>query len=395
MSLIVREAEGSVRDGLSLLDQVFSYGESPITVDDVVEVLGLVNRDVLNNIARALLAGDRAGALANLSETFSYGMDTKRFMSDLLESFRALLLLKIDGCQHLLDLAENDKETLQKTADEFTIESIHQKLSLLMKTAEDLRYSSQPRLTLETAFLAIIESGNVTAVASLLSTLDKTLATLPEQDEKAPTPPSTIADEHPEQPKKKIAEKPVLPRDPEEPPPPESETTPIDDNQPPWQQDVPPTPEPDKTFQTAPVSPVPEQPAQDNEENRPVDDITARWQDFVDYIKDLKPGTGTGLQQATGIEVNDREIVINFENPEDYAILSAGRNRTSLEEFLQKFFKMRYTVSFRADETPETNNDTGANNPKKQRRKLASHPTVQMTEEILGGQAGTIRLYTK
>ncbi|MEE4165245.1 MAG: DNA polymerase III subunit gamma/tau, partial [Desulfocapsaceae bacterium] len=72
LSLIVREASGSVRDGLSLLDQVFSYGQSPITAADVVDVLGLVNRDVLNNIVVALLEGNRAQALMSLDETFKY-----------------------------------------------------------------------------------------------------------------------------------------------------------------------------------------------------------------------------------------------------------------------------------------------------------------------------------
>ena len=92
------EMDGSMRDGLSLLDQVFSYGESPITVDEVVEVLGLVNRDVLNTIVIGLLRGDKAMALTGLDETFKYGMDVKRFMSDVLDSFRSFLLVKVGDC---------------------------------------------------------------------------------------------------------------------------------------------------------------------------------------------------------------------------------------------------------------------------------------------------------
>ncbi len=194
LSLIVREAEGSVRDGLSLLDQVLSYGDSPISGADVVEVLGLVDRDVLFSITAALLSGDRTTALDNLAETFRFGMDIKRFLSDLLECFRNLLLIRIGGCSQLLDLPEDEKSTYQTLAGSHTVQTIHQKLNLLMQAADAIRYSFQPRLTLETAFLSIIESGNVVNVADLLTKLDSAitaLSTVPSPEDTAPvtTPP--------------------------------------------------------------------------------------------------------------------------------------------------------------------------------------------------------------
>ena len=108
LALIVREAEGSVRDGLSLLDQILAYADKRITAADVADVLGLVGRDVLQAIARALLTGDRQAALARLGEAFQHGMDLKRFMADLLDCFRSLLLLRISGCEQLLDLPADE-----------------------------------------------------------------------------------------------------------------------------------------------------------------------------------------------------------------------------------------------------------------------------------------------
>ena len=205
LSLIVRESEGSVRDGLSLLDQVFSYGESPITVDEVVDVLGLVNRDVLNSIVRSLLNGDKAQALANLDETFKFGMDVKRFMSDLLDCFRSLLLVKIGECDQLLDLPDDDLQVVHQTAKDYSVETIHQKLNLLMQAAEAIRFSLQPKLVLETSFLSIIESGNVIPVSSLLSQLDQVISKLPKQPETIHKKPPPVVPEK-LQSKKKIAE---------------------------------------------------------------------------------------------------------------------------------------------------------------------------------------------
>ncbi|MGI9570717.1 MAG: DNA polymerase III subunit gamma/tau, partial [Desulfobulbia bacterium] len=108
LSLIVREADGSVRDGLSLLDQVLSYGESPIDEKDVVEVLGLVRRELVLGITEALLTGDRSKALTLLAEAFDFGMDVKRFITDLLECFRSLLLINIGGCDQLMQQSDDD-----------------------------------------------------------------------------------------------------------------------------------------------------------------------------------------------------------------------------------------------------------------------------------------------
>lgn len=179
LSLIVREAEGSVRDGLSLLDQVLSYAASPISSDSVVEVLGLAKREVIISITTALLSGDRSRALALLAETFDYGMDIKRFVADLLECFRALLLIKIGNCESLLQQSDEDKATLSKLAESYNFETIHQKLNLLMQTADDLRFSFQPRLTLESGFMSIIAAGDVVGIDSLLGKIDSALSSLP------------------------------------------------------------------------------------------------------------------------------------------------------------------------------------------------------------------------
>ena len=206
LSLIVREADGSVRDGLSLLDQVLSYGESPIDDNDVVEVLGLVKREVVLGIAGALLAGDRTKALTTLAEAFDFGMDVKRFIADLLECYRTLLLIKIGNCEQLLPQSEEDLEQLRILAQAHPVESIHHKLNLLMQTADDLRFSFQPRLTLETSFLSIISAGDVIGVDTLLGKLNTALESLPDQAgaEQTAPPDSPVPESVPEEKKSEV-----------------------------------------------------------------------------------------------------------------------------------------------------------------------------------------------
>ena len=92
IEMISREAEGSVRDGLSLLDQVFSFGGDQISDEDVTEVLGLVDRQVFESLSKAILAGDLAKCLEVFNKSYSAGIDLKRFANDLLGYFRSLLI---------------------------------------------------------------------------------------------------------------------------------------------------------------------------------------------------------------------------------------------------------------------------------------------------------------
>lgn len=178
LSLIVREAGGSVRDGLSLLDQMFSYGDTKISHEDVVEVLGLVNRDILQKLVVSLLDGNKTDVFLSLNEVFGFGIDLKRFLEDLMSFFRGLLLSKLNGCESLIDLPEDELQNLNDLSVNYSAETIHMKLILLMEVAESLKFSTQPQLTLETSFLKIIEAGNIIPVSTLLSQFDQLTAGL-------------------------------------------------------------------------------------------------------------------------------------------------------------------------------------------------------------------------
>lgn len=172
LSLIVREAAGSVRDGLSLLDQVLSFSNECITTEDVVEVLGLIDRDVLIALTRALLDGNHATAFLSLDQIFKFGMDIKRFCTDLIGQFRTLLLCKIEGCRPLVDLPEAEYQTYTNMATQYSTEALHLKMNMLVDMAEHIGRSNQPRLVFETTFLKIIAAGNVVPVATLLGKLE-------------------------------------------------------------------------------------------------------------------------------------------------------------------------------------------------------------------------------
>lgn len=375
LSLIVREADGSVRDGLSLLDQVLSYGESPIDENDVVEVLGLVRRELVLGIAEALLTGDRTQALTMLAEAFDFGMDVKRFITDLLECFRSLLLINIGGCDQLLEQSDEDAVFLRTLAQAHPVESIHQKLNLLMQTADDLRFSFQPRLTLETSFLSIISAGDVVGVETLLGRIDTVLGSLPDQlteeritTVRQPATASSIKAEAEPQEEKKTAAAPPEPS-PEE---------------------IPPL-KPTFTLEPAGIDELETEPRVEDE---PLTrrDVRKDWLDFISYLKNEKEWMAQSLQQTVSVKEQDKELLLEFDDPNDCFVLRSKENRQILTEYVLDFFQQDLSVRIIS---PDNSNGTGVQNseePKRRRKLLASHQVVRMAEEIFNGRVGDIRI---
>jgi len=405
LSLIVREAEGSVRDGLSLLDQVFSYGEKHITTRDVTEVLGLVNRDILFHLSEALLAGDRTTALRSLEDIFAFGMDIKRFSADLLECFRTLLLTRIEGCSELLDLPVEELQRCSELSSRFSAETIHQKLNLLMQLVENIRHSSQPRLALETGFLKIIEAGNVVAVTDLLDKLQKLLSDgVPPPAARQPAaaasasrpavPPVTHPAASTQPLKKKLAPEPAAgPPDHREIPLPQEESKAHLQPEPPPAGDLAPA---DKTpaAQAALPENRPESPPPPGQvEVHPhAKDIRKHWPEFIAYVKERVVWMAQDLNRAR-VREGDGELQLHYDDPAECSLLRRKENKNQLTEFVLDFFQKELKVHFMLPKAEDSQEEKNGNNaPQQKRQQLAHDPLTIMTAEIFHGQVGDIRI---
>ena len=94
LALIAREAKGSFRDALSLLDQVIAFNPHAVTTDEVVSILGLTGVDSLVRIMTAVLAHDSASSLSLVQELFQQGYDPEQFILDLIRYVRNLLVIR-------------------------------------------------------------------------------------------------------------------------------------------------------------------------------------------------------------------------------------------------------------------------------------------------------------
>ncbi len=135
LRMIARKADGSVRDSLSLLDQIAAYTTDSITEQHVIQALGLVDRKFLFDFTAAIASRESKTSLRLIKTVFDGGVDPKDFVAELLEHFRVLLILTTDKeSGDLLAFGEEELAEYSEQAGYFTVGDIIR----LMKTATDL-----------------------------------------------------------------------------------------------------------------------------------------------------------------------------------------------------------------------------------------------------------------
>src|SRR6185436_6124075 len=151
---IARAAEGSMRDAESALDQVISFAGTTIGDDDVSGALGLVDLETLNETVQAIADQDSERLLRMVDGIVSRGYDLRNFLREMMVHIRALLVVKIAGFDaELVQLPETEASSLKTLGESFSEQDLLRFFSILTKTEQDIRFTSQPRFQLELALV--------------------------------------------------------------------------------------------------------------------------------------------------------------------------------------------------------------------------------------------------
>ena len=150
LALIAVNADGSVRDSLSILEQCISTGETRITRDDVAEMLGTAGEDVMIELTDLVMKADMSSALLLLDSAINSGRDVKQFMKEWLAHFRNLLMAKyIQDPESALNMSLENVERVRKQSAEISTDLLNRGITELTKTISESRWSAQPRVMLE------------------------------------------------------------------------------------------------------------------------------------------------------------------------------------------------------------------------------------------------------
>jgi DNA polymerase-3 subunit gamma/tau len=170
---IAREADGSMRDAQTLLDQLIAYGGSEIGDAQVAEVLDLIDRRLLFAIAEACVEGDAARALGACAEAGTAGVDAKRLGENLLRLLRDLVVLRIaPDADELVECSDEERAELRGLAQRTDSARLRRMFRALVKEQENLVWAPQPFAVLEMAAVRLAQMPASDDVAQLLGRLD-------------------------------------------------------------------------------------------------------------------------------------------------------------------------------------------------------------------------------
>ena len=173
LDLIAREAGGSMRDALSLLDQIMTGTQGLMTHEQVLDILGVIDRKILFDLSDSILNADIHAVLNLLDDIYDRGHDMKKLYADLLEHFRNLLVAAMGNkIEKLVDLPSGEIEQLITQAQPLSAEALNQIFDMLFKAEVSIRLSPQPKLALEMTLIKLLQTRPALPIDVLIDKLD-------------------------------------------------------------------------------------------------------------------------------------------------------------------------------------------------------------------------------
>ncbi|HVQ28671.1 MAG TPA: hypothetical protein VMV21_03780, partial [Vicinamibacteria bacterium] len=178
---IARAAEGSVRDALSLFDQVLSYSGNDVKDEDIAALLGLVDRELLLTVSRAVVAGESLALLDLVERLADYGADYRNFARELLLHFREILVVKLapEDSALLTAVVPEERARLRPLADALAEEDLLRTIDVLTQAETELRAAQDPRVTLEFALLKLVQMRRLLPFQDLVDRVERMAAGVP------------------------------------------------------------------------------------------------------------------------------------------------------------------------------------------------------------------------
>lgn len=167
--LIARQGDGSMRDALSLLDQVISFTNGKLSEAEVSKVLGLTERSLVYEAYQNILSRDPGAMVQTLQKLAQSGQNPNLFLEDLSKTLRHSLILKTDPTARLLiDLPDDEIDLLITQIQDATDPDLHMLFDMTLKSLSDISRSSEPQTVFEIALLRLSQAPQIKDLRQLL-----------------------------------------------------------------------------------------------------------------------------------------------------------------------------------------------------------------------------------
>jgi DNA polymerase-3 subunit gamma/tau len=170
---LVREADGSLRDALTLLDRLVGGLGTSIREDDAIAILDLIDRRILRDILDPVLARDPSEALRAVRRALEKGIDPARLVGSLLEEIRNLTIARlVEDPTELIDAAPDEVEEIRSRAQPQDPEALDRLFRVLQSRAQELAFAQHPDHVVEMAVVRMATLPASESIADLLRRLE-------------------------------------------------------------------------------------------------------------------------------------------------------------------------------------------------------------------------------
>ncbi len=166
LRIIAANADGSVRDGLSILDQCISGGDTSVDAKDVLEFLGASGEEIFVELTDLVRKRKVADAMILLDRVLSDGKDVRQFLRDWVNHYRNLLMTKfIKDPQDVINMSVENIDRIRRQSSSIELTDINRAILKLSETLREAKWSTQPRILLEVAIVELSASAANVAAA--------------------------------------------------------------------------------------------------------------------------------------------------------------------------------------------------------------------------------------
>ncbi|MEA1980150.1 MAG: DNA polymerase III subunit gamma/tau [candidate division Zixibacteria bacterium] len=351
--LLGRKADGSVRDSLSLLDQITAYSGTKIKEQDVIDGLGLVDRQLLFDFTAAVASKNNIEVLKYTNNIFSSGVDVSDFVNELLEHFRVLLILSTDkSTADQLNLTEQELKQYFEQADFFSTGDILRLMKTMADLNRDLKSGLNERLLIEMTAVKMaqmestillkdiinkLNSGEVASNSSDLFNLSEKKKSIADQSSS-----NTSTD------RLKLVNKSTQNREPA----------------------------------------LHEKQLFDNHINIPI--LKQGWNKFIQTLRGKRPMLASQMNMAEIKEVKDNHILFSFNGAENASkqLVEKSENLNIIKSTIRDHYKAEVSISFKIDmeKKPSVQEKEGDGNNIKISELLEKSPRIKDLIEKVDGE---------
>ncbi len=412
--IIAKKGDGSLRDAQSIFDQVVSFCGENVTAKQIVDALNLVDQDLYFTVTDLIRGKNTKGGLELVDDILKRGYDIREFLSGLAEHFRNLLIVRSTGSTELIEASDVYRKRYQAHAGDFSENDLLRLMRIVTETETAVKWSTQPRVRLETGVLQMIKLDSTVEIQELLKQIEEVKkkiegdaspsrssisgkkndtndSSVPPQQaldlRSPPTGPSAYGGvDRRDDPEKggKLSTKAMsigLER-------PEMLTTISPKPTQPMKEPFVPYSVKRATGGTAfggkpDTSPLPEK---RSVQSISLEEIQSRWKDFVEEIRRQRIHVGTLLSQSRPLAVSDG--VVKLGCADESHLTSLRRSREFLVESAQKIYGKKVRIEISLNSSTPDGHDTKAQPGAEQETKSSTldHPIIKALMRELGAE---------